>query len=358
MNTFQALNIFYREDVISDFLKTCFEDSSQFLSRFLQNAEISYDEAQTVKIYNRKALGKSIGIPDMLIVIEGETNKVVVIENKLGAAEGDTQTERYFTTEARRKISDIFTLQMDRTEFSFVYLTLDTTTSPNEAQYKHVFYSQFLNGQWLLQDASLQLLFSDFKQMLEQFYLPLQSPIQTLSTNVALDQMQKKIVWQTLLFEKFNEYRQFIFDWGNVGGSGRNNFLFLISKSNWRSSQSFDVTGLANTFYVHVDTYINLLGEQSTVREVGVRFETNPYRPKKYIEQVEGYKEFVEMKRKFGELLFEKVKAANIQAKKTNYDLLVLSIPIHEVDVEASVNQYVQTVLILETLIDEVLQSL
>lgn len=36
MNTIDALNIFYREDVISDLLKSCFEDSPAFLKQFLE----------------------------------------------------------------------------------------------------------------------------------------------------------------------------------------------------------------------------------------------------------------------------------------------------------------------------------
>jgi hypothetical protein len=44
MNIIDALNIFYREDTISDFLINCFKDSDAFLIRFLKEAKIHVEE--------------------------------------------------------------------------------------------------------------------------------------------------------------------------------------------------------------------------------------------------------------------------------------------------------------------------
>jgi len=171
MNIIKALNIFYREDVISDFLKNCFEDSPVFLQQFLHSASLPIQVSNDVKIYNRKGLGKQIGTPDMIIVIKGEAN-LVVVENKLGAAEGDAQTDRYYRDAAREVVKKHFELD-EYTQFHFIYLTLDTTVTPSEKRYAQVFYQYFLQGEWPLNDATLQQIFRDFQQILQQFYTPL-----------------------------------------------------------------------------------------------------------------------------------------------------------------------------------------
>lgn len=200
MNIFNALNIFYREDVITDFLKNCFEDSPAFLQQFLRSAHLDILVTQDVNIYNRKGLGKQIGTPDMIIIIKGMENHVVIVENKLGAAEGNTQTERYYTEAARQVIIDQFELNQTNTQFHFIYLALDTTVTPREKSYEQVFYKQFLHGEWPLHNATLNMIFKDFQQALQQFYKPLENPEQTLSTNVKLDQTQIKICWQSVHF--------------------------------------------------------------------------------------------------------------------------------------------------------------
>lgn len=351
MNTFTALNIFYREDVISDFLKNCFVDSPSFLQQFLQSAQLNIVLTPDVKIHNRKRLGKTIGTPDMVIVIKGEENHVVIVENKLGAAEGVTQTERYYSDNARKVVNQQFKLNEHRTKFHFIYLTLDTTVTPREKRYTQIFYKQFLDDGWLLNDDTLNFIFKDFQLALQQFYAPLENPKKTLT--------QTKICWQSILFEQFRDEPQFWLDWGNVGGSGRNNFLFLISKPTWWSNGNFEDTGLENTYYIHIDTYINLLTDQQQhVREVGVRFETNPYKPKKQIQHLEGYDMFCQKKEDFAKRLFLKAQQHHINAKKTSYDLLVLTVPIVANSLQQSVEIYSIVVKKLENIIDEVIAEL
>lgn len=105
MNIFEALNIFYREDVISDFLKNCFEDSRHFLNKFLKSADIQIDDNYNYKVINRMGLGKTIGTPDIVIYeTEKQIPKIIVIENKLGTGEGIEQTIRYESKMAQERI--------------------------------------------------------------------------------------------------------------------------------------------------------------------------------------------------------------------------------------------------------------
>lgn len=52
------------------------------------------------------------------------------------------------------------------------------------------------------------------------------------------------------------------------------------------------------------------------MREIGVRYETYPYKPKKHIEHKEGYDEFRRNKDLFAQKLFEKAQQREINAKK------------------------------------------
>lgn len=43
--------------------------------------------------------------------------------------------------------------------------------------------------------------------------------------------------------------------------------------------------------------YINLLGESgNTIKDIGIRFETNPYKPRYQIRDIPGYDKFIENK--------------------------------------------------------------
>lgn len=73
----------------------------------MQNAQLNIVLTTDIESYNRKGLGQNIGMPDMIIVVKGD---VVIIENKLGAAEGNMQTERYYTKHARKVMNEQFKL--------------------------------------------------------------------------------------------------------------------------------------------------------------------------------------------------------------------------------------------------------
>ena len=354
MNTIDALNIFYREDVISDLLKSCFEDSPAFLKQFLEAGDVALNTHAEYTIMNRLGLGKTIGTPDMVIV---NGNQIIVIENKLGTGEGMLKTMRYESNEAKEGLLKKF--RMEAATFHYIFLTLDTTVMPSSSNFKHLYYSEFLAQDWLLQDSTLHMIFKDFQEKLHEFYAPLRTPLETLATDYALDSTQKKICWQQLLFDQFSVHPTFTLDWGEVGGTGRNNFLFLITKSNWKATAPFDKAGLSKTFYVHIDTYINLLSSSNdSLNEIGVRFETNPYVPHAKIKNDPQYAKFIEHKQLFAERLYELVKESLPTSKKRNTKLLSLSIPIDKSSLEKSIDNYTQKVLMLEKMIDRTIENM
>ena len=83
-----------------------------------------------------------------------------------------------------------------------------------------------------------------------------------------------------------------------------------------------------------------------------------PYKPKKQIEHLEGYDVFRQKKEAFAKRLFEKAQQLDISAKKTSYDLLVLTVPIEANSLQQSVELYSIIVKQLEGLIDKVVAEL
>nr|WP_256238561.1 PD-(D/E)XK nuclease family protein [Bacillus sp. EB600] len=147
--------MFYREDTISDFLINCFKDSNKFLIRFLNEAKIQVGGNTTFLIDSRVGLGENIGTPD--IVIRASTDnkmKFIILENKMGAAEGHEQTNRYESLEARTRIANKYKVAFENSEFHYIFLALDTTASPKNSQFSFLNYNIFLLGDWPLQEET------------------------------------------------------------------------------------------------------------------------------------------------------------------------------------------------------------
>ncbi|GGH73255.1 hypothetical protein JOD43_000030 [Pullulanibacillus pueri] len=361
MNIFDALNIFYREDTISDFLINCFRNSKEFLIRFLIEANIKVPGDSIFEIKGRVGLGKSIGTPDIVILAKSDSSiHFIIVENKMGAAEGHEQTNRYESEEAKKRFVKKYGIdkeKMDNIEFHFVFLALDTTAKPKNSQFTFLNYDRFLVGEWSLNEETLQVIFRDFQNKLQSFYKPLMEPLNTLQSDIGLEPIQRKICWQSILFAAFSQYPELLLDWGEVGGAGRNNFLFLISKPNWTSEQSYHDVGLAQTFNIHIDTYINMLDTRGSngVDEIGIRFESFPYTPHSKIDNLNGYQKFKEKKDIFGEKLFKAAKQNGIVAKRKNTKLLVMTIPIHAPTIRDTVQNMIKKVRAIEECIDKVL---
>jgi hypothetical protein len=360
LNIFDALNIFYREDTISDFHVNCFKDSNEFLIQFLNEAKIQVKENTVFHIDTRVGLGENIGTPD--IVIRALTNndmKFVIVENKMGAAEGHEQTNRYESSEARTRIANKYNVALENIEFHFIFLALDTTVRPKNSQFTFLNYDTFLQGDWPLQQERLQFIFKDFQKKLHNFYEPLKKPYESLESDLEMDGIQRKICWQKILFEAFKLNKELLLDWGEAVGAGRSNFIFLVSKPNWKSSNSFKEVGLAQTFNIHTDIYINMLDKGSKrVKEVGIRFESFPYKPHSKIEDLPDYEGFMENKRIFGERLFKKAYNRGIPAKHKNTKLLSMTIPIEALTIRETVQNIKMQFISVEHCIDEVISEM
>ncbi|KGX92474.1 hypothetical protein N781_16150 [Pontibacillus halophilus JSM 076056 = DSM 19796] len=359
MNVFDVLNSFYREDVISDFLVSCFKESEEFLLKFLHEAYISIDDGTEFVLDTRVGLGKSIGTPDLIVkAVHGNRTKLIVVENKMGAAEGHEQTNRYVSMEAKVRLANKYQLDIDHTEFHYIFLALDTTVRPRNSQFIFLNYDLFLKDGWTLHHEKLRMVFEDFKLKLHHFYTPLRKPINSLETGMEMDRIQRKICWQKILAAAFSLKSELILDWGDVAGAGRHNFIFLISKSGWTSERPFQHDGIARTFNVHVDTYINMLNNQKGLNEIGIRFETYPYEPYQKVKHLPNYDAFIENKRIFGEELINRVKRNGLHARPKSSRLLVMTVPIEGHTVDDQIHHMKHQVELLERCIDDVVNDM
>ncbi len=340
MNIFDAFNILYREDVISDFLKSCFENSDEFLRKFLCQAHISLPDKIEYQVNNRIGLGKSIGTPDIIIVSQSSVqNDIVIIENKLGASEGLNQTNRYVSAEAREKLLHYFDLK--EAQFHFIYLTLDTIATAQNEQFSLLNYQLFLSDEWTLKNEKLSLIFCDFREKLISFYKPLEKPMQSLEGQAILDQTQKVICWQSILLNAMKDSPDVQLVWGRVGGAGRLNFLFRVDKTSWRSHEDYWKTGLAKTFDIHIDTYVNLLSHSNDLlNDITIRFETNPYTPHRNIQNDEQYEKFLLNKALFTEYLSEAMRTNRIEFKTRNNKLMVMTVPLVKSTLKENIDDY------------------
>ncbi|MGE6260085.1 hypothetical protein ACQKCU_19765 [Heyndrickxia sporothermodurans] len=220
-------------------------------------------------------------------------------------------------------------------------------------------YRLFLQGEWPLQDGTLQLIFNDFQKKLHRFYEPLYQPYESLESDIKMDGIQRKICWQTILFEAFSSNKNLLLDWGEANGAGRSNFLFLISKWNWKSDKSFRIEGLSQTFNVHIDTYISMLDNgRKRVKEIGVCFESFPYKPHNKIKSLSNYERFMENKRIFGKRLFECAEKEGIPAKRKNTKLLVMTIQIQGTSICETVQNIKNQFAAIKRCVDEVISEM
>ncbi|PES94718.1 hypothetical protein CN510_16860 [Priestia megaterium] len=360
MSIIDALNVFYREDTISDFLINCFKDSNDFLIGFLNEAKIQVGDYTVFHVDTRVGLGENIGTPDIIIrALTNSNMKFIIVENKMGAVEGHEQTNRYESLEARTRIANKYNVALENIEFHFIFLALDTTAKPKNSKFTFLNYHLFLQREWSLQNETLQLIFKDFQHKLHNFYEPLNNPYESLELDIEMDGIQRKICWQKILFEAFYPNKELVLDWGEVGGSGRSNFLFLISKPTWTSDKPFRKSGLAQTFNVHIDSYINMLDSRSkSVKEIGIRFESFPYEPHSKIKNLPNYKIFMENKSIFGDRLFERVLNRGILAKRKNTKLLVMTIQIQAMTIHETVQNIKKQFGAIERCIDEVVSEM
>lgn len=281
MNIIKLLGIGNKEDIISNMLVGMINESMEFRNAFLENIvgiNVVYEKYE-IKAFTRVLT--SVGIPDIVIEVKKDINStIVVIENKLGAEEGDNQTCRYSSEICKKEIRNYLGC-MGNVQFKFIYLTL-IPEKPASSSFINKIYKNILeNVDIEICDKYLNKLYKDFKEVLKEFYNGLDISGDDILFNVLYEEVdsQKLFVRFKNIIETINDIKELkIREIGKTGGKGRISFYAKISKESWIGKQTIEIDNKyivnRDTFDIHLECAFDILKK---VFVLPVHYETNPY---------------------------------------------------------------------------------
>lgn len=302
MNTITLLNSFYREDAISDLICNLINHENAFARWFAKEICDVSDANADFAARTRVGLGRGIGTPDLVIErrVDAETNLIIVIENKLGALEGEEQTNRYASEEGMNKLRSVLRSAQD-TSMVFLFLTLDPFTPAANPTFKKNDYQKFIDVNWdeLISDEPARKVISDYTVLLTEFYEPITStqPTDIISAKYKeINSLQRKLIWIKMLqYFQGSLPNGLSMTFGEAGGFGRNAAVFLFSKRDWVRNK-FDGKKLtADSVSIHFELSIDLL-HPNAVTDFALHYEPNPYQPKKKYMKVDGYSDYEQLR--------------------------------------------------------------
>ncbi|HBF5712995.1 TPA: PD-(D/E)XK nuclease family protein [Clostridioides difficile] len=174
MNIIKLLGIEYKEDIISNLIVGLINESKVFRNSFLRNI-VNIECIQNIKVKAHTRVATSLGIPDIVVSVEGEnTSTLVVIENKLKAEEGVNQTLRYSDEKCVMELlanNRIFNNNNRHIETKFIFLTLIPEQIPTGNSFENITYKDILEKINIeIVDSTLNRIYKDFLSIVNEFY--------------------------------------------------------------------------------------------------------------------------------------------------------------------------------------------
>lgn len=288
MNIIELLGITYKEDIISNLIVGLINESNNFKISFLENIiGISNANLYNVEAFTRIATEQ--GIPDIIIKIYNEQkNVLVIIENKLKAEEGYTQTARYSTDKCIKDIclNNKINLEYNNVSKKFIYFTLIPEQIPSGERFVNKTYRDLLELVNVeIENEILNHIYQDFMKLIKDFYCDLDvnkedKILDLLYENIDNEKIYIKFkdIMKSCNFDNGLEVKYI----GKTGGIGRISFIAQISKDSWVSKSNASL--IEWLYSVNEDTY-NIRLEFSfdilnKVIKLPLHYETNPYIPK------------------------------------------------------------------------------
>jgi hypothetical protein len=279
----ETLGILDKEDVISNLIVYCLNNSESFEKRFSklinQNGKVESIDTRT-KI-------KDIGNPDIIIIYrELNVLNAVIIENKLKASEGKNQTERYSDQKVEDTLRSRYgeTLNVSKRIFLTLYSDQPKCTDFDSLSYKE-FYPLFDKIENM--DKVYTGLIKDFQEQLKKFY----------SSKVRNEDYNMKIL------EKLEKYKDDYLDRGyhyfmsiinNINlddkklnityerqnKRGRIDYIAKIHKETWSSDEAkrVDKKYVWNNKEPNFKIYVNVqYNTKDSDIKIQLHYTTNPY---------------------------------------------------------------------------------
>lgn len=172
-NIVKALAVEAKEDVISNLIAYCLDESPEFREVFIRDV-LHRDAAAYESVAAHTRVRTSVGVPDIVITLRGPTaTEIVIVENKLNAEEGNDQTHRYADEKC---VSDL--LKVDRigvsepTAATRLFLTLHPDQQPRSECFVSITYRTVLACLEQVPPTGplANRLASDFAAVLRHFY--------------------------------------------------------------------------------------------------------------------------------------------------------------------------------------------
>lgn len=337
-NLFSVLGVSDREDVITNVLAHLIECSPEFRGAFFKTIlESDAGDFIQFKCHSRRMFGRAI--PDLIIEACGPRRVAFVIENKLKAGEGYSQTSKY--TDAEQAILAEFECE----EARFVFLTLfPDQIAQGGSRWRSISYDALLaalrgyrGGDCLLLDK----LVLDLMQLLDEFYshaaLDLRAPVARAFRS------RDELGGGYLAFKSFvgelakTQPTDRCFETFRLSGNGRHSYGAKVYRKdeNWHPErlEIVDHRAIYNPskhFDVHFELQYESLNEGATLN-LYLHYELNPYLTRRSAEHVIGNTQLArheETKRKFMARMRElaipgmAVEGRFIQVGKVQFSLL------------------------------------
>jgi hypothetical protein len=290
-NVLEALGVLSDEDAISNLLAYCVNASQAFGSAFVSALTgVRSNGYVHVRAYPRKLVPGS-GVPDLVLKAEsGGQCDLVIVENKLGAEEGERQTERYASDECIRHLKQRLGPWRPTGEWRTVdciFLTLYPWQKPRSREFKHATYEQLLPAIAAcqpLEDALGAQLLRDISDAYSAFYAagrvrPDDRVSEKLASNGPLD---SAFLYFGNLFgnldypaglqaEKIDRSSRL----------GRLYYVVLLSKERWHPPVEAGLPG----FNIHIEPHFDALNSRFSLF---LHYEIRDYRPRAKAEKIYG----------------------------------------------------------------------
>jgi hypothetical protein len=336
-NILTILGIQSREDAITNLLAHCFNSIQEFQPVFLRSVcGCEPVAAEQWHAFTRLTLSDS-GIPDL--VLNGrrsDRNRIIVIENKLKADEGDDQTVRYSSEGATRFLLQRFAAAETP---AYVFLTLFPDQQPRAgAFWRMATYRDLLHGARstsLPPSCTGTRLLSDWLELVADFY--------SFETTDPDDLLLERLQADNGLEGNFLYFTSFVRglhlppgldleDWFRSSQTGRRYFGAVISKPDWHPEEMVPTPSggwhidATKHYNIHIEPQFNVL---AGVLSLYIHYEINPYRPNHwFVENVSANERqaYLDARQRFVSSL-EKRRPANLaigggcnQIAKATYD--------------------------------------
>ncbi len=292
-NILKVLGVHRKEDVISNLLAHYYNNSEALRGQFLKTIQVPRTAALLKgRAHTRVGTGDP-GVPDLVLV--GRLPKqqtLVIIENKLGAGEGGTQTQRYASPACLARLEKKFDLNPSLVEAHYRYLTLFPGENPRDKTFQPVGYDSFLHADWDRgpdKSSWAAELMSAWLQLVREFYDA--SKLALGRDFLVAMSSETDLEGNFLLFRRFMETVQL-----PPGRSrrriaresrpGRRYYLAMFGRKSWapvRMIEKGEKWHLDRTdcFDIHIQPQYDVFERKFAVY---LHYETNPYHPLRWLE--------------------------------------------------------------------------